>query len=106
MFDVHSADDDSVIWSSALGDSPSDELTGDTLYRADFTEFCSTGRFYLEVPGLGKSAPFTIGPDVYNDLLTRSMIGMYGQRCGTEVHIQLDGRFVGSRGLPPEGRVR
>ena len=78
-------------WSSAMGTPMTDELTGDTLFQADFTEFCSTGSYYLEVPGLGRSPTFTVGPNVYSDLLTRAMIGMYGQRCGTAVHITLDG---------------
>ena len=90
-FDVKSAADGAVAWSSALTPGPNDELTGEPLFIADFTEFCAVGEFYLEVPGLGRSASFTVGETVYNDVLTRSMIGMYGQRCGTAVHIELDG---------------
>ena len=78
-----------------MGTMMTDELTGDTLFQADFSEFSSTGSFYVEVPGLGRSATFTVGTDVYNDLLTRAMIGMYGQRCGTDVHITLDGESWG-----------
>ena len=69
-----------------------DELTGDKLFQADFSEFGTAGSFYIEVPGLGRSATFTVGADVYSDLLMRSMIGMYGQRCGTECTSQLDGQ--------------
>jgi endoglucanase len=90
-FDVKSAADDSVIWNNNLTPGLTDELTGEDLFLADFTEFCSVGDFYLEVAGLGRSVTFTIGDDVYNDVLTRSMIGMYGQRCGTAVKIELDG---------------
>lgn len=95
LFNVRSAADDSVVWNSGMGTSMTDELTGETLFQADFTEFCSTGSFYIEVPDLGRSATFTVGPNVYSDLLTRSMIGMYGQRCGTAVHITLDGETWG-----------
>ncbi len=91
LFNVRSSADDSVVWNSMMGASMTDELTGDTLYQADFSEFCGLGSFYLEVPDLGRSASFTVGSNVYNDLLTQSMIGMYGQRCGTDVHISLDG---------------
>jgi endoglucanase len=90
-FNVRSAGDDSIAWSSMMGTMMTDELTGDPLFHADFSEFATPGSFYIEVPGLGRSATFTIGADVYNDLLTRTMIGMYGQRCGTDVHITLDG---------------
>jgi endoglucanase len=95
LFNVRSAADDSVVWNSGMGATMTDELTGDTLFQADFTEFCSTGSFYLEVPDLGRSPTFTVGTNVYSDLLTRSMIGMYGQRCGTDVHITLDGETWG-----------
>jgi len=95
LFNIRSSTDDSVAWNSTMGAMMTDELTGDTLFQADFTEFCSTGSFYLEVPGLGRSATFTVGPNVYNDLLTQSMVGMYGQRCGTDVHITLDGESWG-----------
>jgi endoglucanase len=87
MFNVRNAADDSVAWSSSMGTMMTDELTGEMLFHADFTEFSTTGSFYIEVPSLGRSATFTVGASVYNDLLTQSMIGMYGQRCGTEVHI-------------------
>ena len=95
LFNIRSSTDDSFAWNSTMGAMMTDELTGDTLFQADFTEFCSTGSFYLEVPGLGRSATFTVGPNVYNDLLTQSMVGMYGQRCGTDVHITLDGESWG-----------
>jgi endoglucanase len=94
-FNVRSSADDSVAWNSTMGTMMTDELTGDTLFQADFSEFSSTGSFYIEVPGLGRSATFTVGTDVYNDLLTRAMVGMYGQRCGTDVHITLDGETWG-----------
>ena len=89
LFNVRSSADDSVVWNSTMGSSMTDELTGETLFQADFTEFCETGSFYLEIPDLGRSASFTVGTNVYNDLLTKAMIGMYGQRCGTDVHITM-----------------
>ena len=72
-----------------MGTMMTDELTGDTLFQADFSEFGTAGSFYIEVPGLGRSATFTVGADVYSDLLTRAMIGFYGQRCGTAVAITI-----------------
>ena len=91
MFNVRSSADDSIAWNNSMGTMMTDELTGETLFQADFSDFTTTGSFYLEVPGLGRSATFTVGPNVYSDLLKQAMIGMYGQRCGTEVHISLDG---------------
>jgi endoglucanase len=89
--EIHRASDGTLAWTGDVPTPIMDDLTGDPLFRADFTAFTDVGQFYLEVPGLGKSATFTIAPDVYNDVLTRSMLGMYGQRCGTAVSLTLDG---------------
>ena len=70
MFNVRSAADDSVAWNAAMGTAMTDELTDDMLFQADFSEFTTAGSYYIEVPGLGRSASFTVGPNVYNDLLT------------------------------------
>jgi endoglucanase len=95
LFNVRNAVDDSIAWNNALAAGPNDELTGEPLFIADFREFCGLGDYYLEVPDLGRSATFTVGPNVYMGVLTQSMIGMYGQRCGTAVHIELDGETWG-----------
>jgi len=90
--EIHRAGDGSLAWSGDMPAAISDDLTGDPLYLADFSAFTDAGEFYLEVPGLGKSTTFKISPDLYNDLLNRSMLGMYGQRCGTAVSLTLDGQ--------------
>ncbi|HET6146902.1 MAG TPA: glycoside hydrolase family 9 protein [Polyangia bacterium] len=89
--EIHHAADGSLAWTGDMPVAITDDLTGDPLFRADFSAFTDVGEFYLEVPGLGKSATFKISPDVYNDLLNRSMMGMYGQRCGTAVSLTLNG---------------
>jgi len=81
-------------WSCVLGARTTDPDSGADTYAADFTGFDVQGIFYLSVPSLGtdataQSAPFEVSDDVFRDALTRSMIGMYGQRCGTQVSITL-----------------
>ena len=89
--EIHRASDGGLAWTGDMPVPINDDLTGDPLFRADFSAFTEVGQFYLEVPGLGKSSTFTIAPDVYNDVLNRSMLGMYGQRCGTAVSLTLNG---------------
>jgi endoglucanase len=90
--EVHDATSGAMVWSVPLTTMTNDELTQAPLWIADFTAFTDPGQYYLEVPGgVGKSATFKIAADVYNDVLMRSMIGMYGQRCGTAVSFKLDG---------------
>ena len=56
------------------------------LWKADFTAFHEEGRYYLEVPGMGRSAIFPIKNDVYKGAYTTAMRAFYLWRCGTAVH--------------------
>jgi endoglucanase len=86
-FYVHRAADDGVVWSSSLSGPIIDNVSGDQVWLADFTEFCDVGEFYLEVPGLGKSGHFAVGGDVYNAPFVTEMQGLTGQRCGSAVDV-------------------
>jgi len=64
---------------------------GDSVRTADFTAFDEPGTYELEVAGLPSSPPFEIGDSVYNEILKLSLLGFYGQRCGTAVTLEHDG---------------
>ena len=68
---------------SALLDGEKDRLSQSRVWRLDFSDFTTPGRYRLQVPGVGVSYPFSIGPDVYNHAFGVLMRGMYHQRCGT-----------------------
>jgi endoglucanase len=59
-----------------------DELSQSRVWEIDFTGLRETGRFHLQVPGLGRSPSFVIEPDVYNLVLGVLSRGMMHQRCG------------------------
>jgi endoglucanase len=59
--------------------------TGEQLCTADFSNFKQPGDYQLEVPGVGRSAPFRIGEDVYREPYYVVMRGFYLWRCGTAV---------------------
>lgn len=65
--------------------------TGETLYKADFTEVKTPGSYKLHVPGLGYSVDFQIGDNIYNQAFRTAMIGMYLWRCGTAVSAEHNG---------------
>lgn len=65
--------------------------TGDTVRTADFSAFDVEGTYVLEVEGLPQSPPFTIGATVYNDIFKSTLLGFYGQRCGSAVTFDYDG---------------
>ncbi len=52
------------------------------VYDADFSDFKRPGTYRVRVPGLGVSAPFRIGDDVWADAFKVSMKGMLHQRSG------------------------
>ncbi len=62
-----------------------------TAYELDFTSVAEPGRYYVEVPGVGRSPAFTIGSDVFRGAFFTTMLSFYGQRCGTAVHFQYGG---------------
>jgi endoglucanase len=66
--------------------------TDEEVRLADFTAFTAPGRYVLEVDGVGKSEPFAIGPQVWNEAFRIVARGMYLWRCGTEVHAEWRGR--------------
>ena len=51
----------------------------------DFSSFTTPGEYRLEVPGVGRSAPFMISADVWTEPYEVLMRGMYLWRCGTAV---------------------
>ncbi len=84
--------DGEVVLSGPLGAAKTDPDTGQSIATADFTELDETGRFYVEVPGVGRSVAFPVGADVYRDAFVASMLGFYGLRCNTAVSLTFQGQ--------------
>ena len=55
---------------------------GEYVYQLDFSAYRHTGTFYITVPGVGRSWPFRIGPDVYGEPFYLVMKGLYQHRSG------------------------
>ena len=68
------------------------EDTHEQLYTADFSACSVSGEYELDVPGVGRSAPFRIDPDVYREPFSTVMLGMYLWRCGTAVSATYHGQ--------------
>ena len=94
--EVRDADTDNVVWSCTVTGPMTDSTTGATVYVGDFSPFTSPGNYYIAVPalqmasGVAKSATFPIAPDVFRTVLVHAMVGLYGQRCGSGVNINMD----------------
>ncbi len=66
--------------------------TGERLQTADFSAFNQPGTYCLDVPGVGRSAPFRIAKDLYTYPFAVVARGMYLWRCGTAVSGKHEGR--------------
>lgn len=58
------------------------QYSGENVYEIDFTSFKTPGRYYVAVPGTGRSFDFAIASDVYDDAFQTAAYGLFAQRCG------------------------
>jgi endoglucanase len=65
--------------------------THEQLYTADFSALHEEGAFQLDIPGVGRSAPFHVASDLYREPYTTVMRGFYLWRCGTAVSSSCSG---------------
>jgi endoglucanase len=87
-FVVRRADGDgAVVFEGKLGAPVNDADSGDEVRAADFTPLSRSGRYFVEVPGVGRSWDFAIGPEVFARPFYLAMRSFYGQRCGTAVDL-------------------
>ena len=86
-FVVKRLDDSSIAFRGHLSTRVADPDSGDEVQVADFSSLRKIGKFDLEVPGVGQSWSFSIGPTVYERAFYLTMRAFYGQRCGTAVDL-------------------
>jgi endoglucanase len=94
-FSVNRVDDESPVFESTAGDDVDSVDTGETVHIVDFTDLRAPGEYYLDVDGVGRSAPFRIQDDVFVEPFQGAMLGMYGLRCGTGVQFFWQGTGFG-----------
>ncbi len=61
------------------------QYSGENVYAIDFTEFKTPGRYYIAVPGVGRSFEFSIAADVYDEAFQIAAYGVFAQRCGIKL---------------------
>jgi endoglucanase len=86
-FTIRRAGDGSVAYRGTLAPPVSDADTGDRVQAADFTRLAVQGKYYIDVPGVGRSWDFSIAPDAYAHAYYLAMRSFYGQRCGIAVDL-------------------
>ncbi|MBR4717177.1 MAG: glycoside hydrolase family 9 protein [Lentisphaeria bacterium] len=88
-FEIRDARTDEVVFSgqsrlSNPGNRPEGraQYSGENVYEIDFTSFKTPGRYYIAVPGTGRSFEFAIASDVYDEAFQTAAYGVFAQRCG------------------------
>jgi endoglucanase len=64
-FTVRNVQGGAVALQGKLSAPAADVDSGDNVQLADFSKLTKTGKYYLEVSGVGRSWEFSIAPDVY-----------------------------------------
>jgi endoglucanase len=91
-FTVKRDADGSVAYTGTASAAKTDPDTSQSIVIADFTQLGETGKFYVDVPCVGRSVTFPIGNDVYREAFVATMLGFYGWRCNTAVSFTLGGQ--------------
>jgi endoglucanase len=86
-FTVREAANGRIEFRGKLAAPVDDSASGDRVQVADFTKLTRSGSYYLDVPGVGQSWKFAVGPDVYKRAWYLAMRSYYGQRCGIAVDL-------------------
>jgi len=91
-FTVKRDADGSVAYTGTAGAAKPAPDTSQSIAIADFSSVTETGKFYVDVTGVGRSVTFPIGNDVYRDAFVATMLGFYGWRCNTAVSFTFGGQ--------------
>ncbi|MGN0843988.1 MAG: glycoside hydrolase family 9 protein [Kiritimatiellia bacterium] len=57
-------------------------FSGEKTYEMDFSDFTKPGRYYVRIPGVGRSWEFPIDESAIGEAFAVHMKGLYHQRCG------------------------
>jgi endoglucanase len=90
-FAVRREPDGAVVFGGKASGPRRNEDTGEELYVADFSGVKEPGTYFLDVPGVGRSAPFRVGADVYAEPFRAAFAAMYLWRCGSAVRLTSGG---------------
>ena len=86
-FDVVRVSDHAVVFTGQAGAPFQTAVTDtdETIQTIDFSAVTAPGKYRVEIAGVGASAPFTIGREIWNQPFEVATRAMYLWRCGTAV---------------------
>lgn len=97
-FSLVNAENNEEVFSGmlTLADGYDEAYSGETIYKADFSDYKEDGRYFVTVntPEKESSAVFTIGSDVYSDKIGTLCKYYYFQRANVELTEEYAGQFA------------
>ena len=90
-FKVRREPDGAVAFGGKASGPRRNEDTGEDIYYADFSALREPGTYFLDVPNVGRSAPFRVGAGVYVEPFRAAFEAMYLWRCGSAVSLTRNG---------------
>ncbi len=89
-FELVDASTGKVVFEGVSSSKIKDKDSGDNVYKLDFSEYNTTGKYYLRIKGTNwRSFEFRIAGDIYseanNDMLTNALNLYYQNRAGIDI---------------------
>lgn len=98
QFRIIDADTETAVYAGHLEfvSAYDDDYSGETVYKADFSDFTTPGTYYITVntPLSEPSVKFVIGDDIYSYLLSNACKYYYYQRANVELDEEYTGEFA------------
>lgn len=80
-----------------------DAATDMSIYRGDFSDFQSAGKYYVELAGTGNSFPFAISDTVCQSVYEKALKAFYFHRVGVDLLGEYAAPYFRSRGHVADG---
>ncbi|TKG96966.1 cellulase [Puteibacter caeruleilacunae] len=93
VFSIKRADNDQIVFTDQSGRSKYHESAGSNYVTLDFSKLQKEGRFYIDIPNVGKSDLFTISNSCYTKVLQASTKAYYYWRSSAPIDKQYGGQW-------------
>lgn len=94
-FNIKKATTKELVYSGPMEFVDTDVDTGMEIYGGDFTAFTDSGKYYIEVVGVGESYSFEIKERIYENVLYLTSRFFYLQRSGIDIVLDsFDGEII------------
>nr|WP_295927925.1 glycoside hydrolase family 9 protein [uncultured Dyadobacter sp.] len=101
-FEVNDVKSGKTVFKGKLSPARTSQHSGKHTRIADFSRVTRPGNYVVNVPGLGKSAPFKIGERIHRDVAEASLKGFYYQRASIDLPEKYAGKWARPAGHPDD----